>query len=73
MMGMEGLTDRELLLLVNQKVISLEFKIESSLQTHLELQLKVKELETKLKFYSATIAIASSFLMSLILHFISTT
>lgn len=67
MQTMRQLSDRELLILVNQRVEH----IERSLNELEGLKLKVHEIETKLKFYAAGISIITSVLASVATYFIT--
>lgn len=68
---MGSLTQREILLLINDRVARIDLQIRAYEKDNIELKLKVNTLETKLKLWAAIIAIVSSGAVSLLIHFIT--
>lgn len=69
---MNNLSERELLILINEKVSTLEDQFKDWDKDMSMLQLKVKEIETKLKMWAALIggivSTATTLIMELIKH-----
>ena len=67
---LNNLSEREVLLLLVQKLEGMEARLKEYHDERMEMQVKIKEIETKLKFYaagiSAIVALASSVILQLI-------
>ena len=73
---MGNLTDRELLLLVSQKVMDIESQIKAAQMENVEMQLKLREVETKMRMAAVWISILVSLVTSVaasVITFIITT
>ncbi len=68
---MGSLTQKELLILINDRVIRIDTRLTDYEKENLELKLKVNAMETKLKIWAAIIAIVSGGVISIIIHFLT--
>lgn len=68
---MGSLSQKELLILINDRVLRIDAQIRAYEKDNIELRLKVNELETKMKLWAAVIAIISSGAVTLLIHFIT--
>lgn len=65
---MGSLSQKELLILLNERVARIDSRLTTYEKDNLELRLKVNELETKMKLWAAVIALISSGVVSLLLE-----
>lgn len=70
-LDMGSLSQKELLILINDRVLRIDAQIRAYEKDNIELRLKVNELETKMKLWAAVIAIISSGAVTLLIHFIT--